>query len=271
MKKIVRSNLYFVLIILLEFLIPILFRDVYASIPDIRIRLFLSHFMCFIIPASIFIIITRNNPKEILRLNKISLKQLGMIVAIAFLCQPIMMSCSVISAVFFTNNVSTFMAEIQGSSFIVLLLLMAVMPAISEEITIRGIVLSGYDKVSDFKAAFITGIFFGIFHLDLQQFLYAAVLGIILGYVVRITNSILSSMTIHFLINGTSVVIQRVTQNLLGSIEKSSSETVSLVNLPVNEKIAVIMVYLVIAMTFGFIIYLLLKKLKEISCAKNVL
>ena len=271
MKKIVRSNLYFVLIILLEFLIPILFRGVYASIADIRIRLFLSHFMCFIVPAVIFIIVTKSNPKTLLRLNKISLKQFGMLVLIAFLSQPIMMSCSVISAVFFKNNVSEFMGQIQSTSFIVMLLLMAVMPAISEEITIRGIVLSGYDKVSDFKAALITGIFFGIFHLDLQQFLYAAVLGVILGYVVRINNSILSSMTIHFLINGTSVVIQTITQHLYGNIQNSSSESASLVNLSINEKIGVIVTYLGIAIAFGGVIYFLLKKLKEISNAKNVL
>lgn len=261
MKKIVRSSLYFILVIILEFVVPVIFKNLYVSIGDIRVVLFLNHFLCFIVPAIIFMIATRSNPKDILKINKISLKELGLIVAIAFLSQPIMVSCSVISGLFFTNNVSDFVGRIQGTPFIVMLLLMAVMPAITEEITIRGVVLSGYEKLSDFKAALITGIFFGIFHLDFQQFFYAAVLGVILGYVVRVTNSIFSSMTIHFLINGTSVVMSKI----LGAFSSTADEVTPIPVLTIPEKVSVIIVYLGIGVLFGFIVYMILKKLKDIS------
>lgn len=267
MKKILRSNLYFVMIIALEFIVPLVFKRVFLMIGDTKIQLALSHFMCFLVPAIIFIVVTRSNPKELLKVNKISIKQFGIIVGIAFLCQPIMTACSGISAMFFENNISSFVSSIVKSPVLVLIFLMAIMPAITEEITIRGIVLSGYEKVSDIKAAIITGIMFGIFHLDLQQFLYAAVLGVILGYVVRVTNSILSSMTIHFLINATSVITSIIIMRAGNVVNDSGSNT--LTSLPLEQKIVYIGVYIAIAMIFGTIVCILMQKLKEISFVRN--
>ena len=43
------------------------------------------------------------------------------------------------------------------------------MPAITEEITIRGVVLAGYDDENIFVSAVVTGLFFGIMHLDGQR------------------------------------------------------------------------------------------------------
>ena len=83
-------------------------------------------------------------------------------------------------------------------------------PAITEEITIRGIVLSGYDNKNIYVACIASGLLFGIMHLDPQQFLYATVLGFILALVVRITNSIFASAIIHFIINGTSITMQKI-------------------------------------------------------------
>ena len=39
----------------------------------------------------------------------------------------------------------------------------------------------------------VTGLLFGIMHLDAQQFLYATILGFVLALVVRITNTIFAS------------------------------------------------------------------------------
>ena len=88
-------------------------------------------------------------------------------------------------------KLENFVTGIVDSPYIILLLLIAVLPAITEEITIRGVVLSGYEDKNIYLAASITGLLFGIMHLDPQQFLYAAVLGFVLALVVRITNSII--------------------------------------------------------------------------------
>ena len=70
-------------------------------------------------------------------------------------------------------------------------------------------------------------------HLDGQQFLYAVALGIILALVVRITKSIFSSMIIHFIINGTSVTMSKLTDLLPASKEELQvASEITLTDLP---------------------------------------
>ena len=86
-----------------------------------------------------------------------------------------------ISGFFFENNVGNLITSISGTPYLILMGIIAFMPAITEEITLRGIVLSGYDDKNRLKSALVIGLFFGIFHLDANQFLYATVLGFILA------------------------------------------------------------------------------------------
>ena len=126
-------------------------------------------------------LITRQSPKKVLRLNRLSFKDIWLIILLAFACQPIMTFFSLISQFFFENEIGNFVGEIVNTPYWILLLLVAVLPAITEEITIRGIILSGYDNKNTYVACAASGLLFGIMHLDPQQFLYATALGIILA------------------------------------------------------------------------------------------
>lgn len=173
--------------------------------------------------------------------------------------------------VLFENEIGNFVTNIVESPYIVLLLLIAVLPAITEEITIRGIVLSGYEDKNIYLSCIITGLLFGIMHLDPQQFLYATVLGVILALVVRITNSIFASILMHFLINGTSITLQKllslVTQSDL--IVEQSTE-ISLKSLEMQEKVFMAGFYGIIALAFGIVVYFIIKKLVDLNIKRGV-
>lgn len=265
MKKIARVNIYFVIILLLEVFMPRYLYFIYdfLGLADIRFQLLLNHTILFLIPAAIYVIVTKSNLKETFRLNKLYMKDFFMIVLLSFICQPIMSFFSVVTGLFFPNNIGELITTMsQQTPYILMLLLIAVMPSITEEVTIRGVVLSGYDEKSKFVGALITGIMFGIFHLDPQQFLYAAVLGFILAYVVRITNSILASMVMHFIINGTSVTLQYII-SFFGGVGDVSSAQTELISLSLGEKFDIIKVYGAIGITFGVLAYLIIKKLDK--------
>lgn len=270
MKKIRNVNIYFIIIMALEIIMPSIIIKVlvWQNMRDIKILLFVNHFICFIIPAIIYIIVTKSNIKQTFRLNKVPLKDLGIVILIAFACQPVMTACSAITAMFFQNNVSELFSQIKSAPYIVLLLLIAVMPAISEEITLRGIVLSGYNGTSKFKAALITGVLFGIFHFDAQQFLYATVLGFILAYIVRVTNSIFSSMIIHFLVNGTSVTLQYIIGKINSNVVNYSEE-VNLTQLPIDQKITIMIIYILIGAVFAVAVFLLIRLLEKWNNQRN--
>lgn len=234
--------------------------------------LLISHVITFIFPAIIYLIITKQSAKDVLKLNKLYLKDALLIILLAFVCQPIMTFFSLISQFFFENEIGNFVTGIVDSPYIILLLLIAVLPAITEEITIRGVVLSGYEDKNIYLAASITGLLFGIMHLDPQQFLYAAVLGFVLALVVRITNSIFASALIHFLINGTSITLQK----LLSFIPESTSvmeqaTEVSLRSLAVSEKIFMAIFYGLIALAFGIAAYFIIRKLAELNIRRGII
>ena len=272
MRKVLRANIYFLIILLLEILLPIPLAYMYVSlnITDSRIVLFLNHTIIFIIPAIIYLIITKQSPKDVLRLNKLYLKDSLWIILLAFMCQPIMMFFSLISQFFYENEIGNFIMSISNTPYIVMLLLLAVMPAITEEITLRGIVLSGYDNKNIYVSCAMVGLLFGIFHLNAQQFLYAAVLGFILALVVRITNSIFAGSLIHFLINGTSVTLQKIMSYSYGNenLTEQMSE-VSIKSMPLDMKLIMVIVYGAIAIAFGIVVYFILRKLKEINIERG--
>lgn len=272
MKKVSRANTYFLIIILLQLFLPVHLIFRWFNITDSKIMLLISHVITFIFPAIIYLIITKQSVKDVLKLNKLYFKDALLIILLAFVCQPIMTFFSLISQFFFENEIGNFVTGIVDSPYIILLLLIAVLPAITEEITIRGVVLSGYEDKNIYLAASITGLLFGIMHLDPQQFLYAVVLGFILALVVRITNSIFASALIHFLINGTSITLQK----LLSFIPENTSvmeqaTEVSLRSLAVSEKIFMAIFYGLIALAFGIAAYFIIRKLAELNIRRGII
>lgn len=274
MKKVFKANLYFLIILLLEIFLPYGLRPIYKKfgVSDGRILLVLSHAIIFLIPAIIYVIVTKSSARDTFKLNKLYLKDVLLIILLGFVCQPIMTFFSLITSFFFKNEIGAFMTEIGSTPYILLLMLVAVLPAITEEVTIRGVVLSGYDNINKYKAALVTGLFFGMLHLDPQQFLYATVLGFILALVVRATKSIFATAIIHFLINGTSVTMQKLINIIFGKeyLMKQATEK-SVQSLPINEKLIMVAVFGAIAIVFASFVYLIIRKLEERNIKRGII
>jgi len=98
------------------------------------------------------------------------------------------------------------------------LLLIAVAPAICEELAFRGFILSGLRHLGHkWGAIVLASVFFGLTHFMLQQSIAACVVGIVIGYVAVKTGSIFPGMLYHCVHNGSSVLLTRVTPDLLES------------------------------------------------------
>lgn len=272
MKKVLRGNKYFLIILLLQLFVPMGIIFNILGVKDLKLALLITHSLLFLLPAIIYIIVTKQPTKEVLKLNKLHLKDLFFIILLAIVCQPVMTFFSLISQFFFTNEIGGLINNILETPYIILLLLIAVMPAITEEITIRGIILSEYEHVNTYLACAITGLLFGIMHLDPQQFLYTTILGFILALVVRITNSIYASALIHFIVNGSSITISK----LMSKVEVSQAvteqaEQINLMTISLGEKLILVMVYGCIAMAFGIIAYFIIKKLISLNVKRGTI
>ena len=259
MRKILKVNYYFFIIMVLSVFAPFFLNRIYISmnITDSRLVLLFNHLLIFLVPAIIYILVTKESFKDTLKLNKLQWKDMIILIILGFVVQPVMNFFSVISSLFFTNDVGEYIVSISSTPYFLLLGLVAVLPSITEEVTLRGVVLSGYEAKNKYVAALVTGLFFGIFHLNAQQFLYAVLMGFILALVVRITNSIFASMIIHFIVNGTSVSLVKLLDVLSEGMNiAQETTTTSILDMNIYVIITLITIWLIIALAFGVLVWL---------------
>lgn len=167
----------------------------------------LQPFYCFVLPIAVYLLFTKQRLTDLIPFKRISAANVLLIVGMSFMVQPAMMLVTSIVNLFFDNEVSEVLSSFTSIPVYLMLIVMAVEPALIEEITFRGVILAGYKKMGVFKAALITGLFFGIMHLNPHQFFYGAMLGMVFTYFVFYTGSILSSMLAHFVINASQLIM----------------------------------------------------------------
>lgn len=173
-------------------------------------KILIPQLIFILIPVILYFIITKQNIIKTLMLKKLGIINALIAIGISILIQPFLNLINLISQLFFENHVSSTIFNLTYLPLWLLLILVAVLPAINEEIVTRGILLSNYKNVGLVKAALISGLYFGMLHLNGNQFSYAFVMGTILFMLVKITNSIYSSMIVHFMINGLQVSLAKL-------------------------------------------------------------
>jgi sodium transport system permease protein len=115
-----------------------------------------------------------------------------------------------------------------GRGLLLTLLLMALSPAICEEALFRGPILRGLrSRLSPAAAAVMTGVLFGLFHLDLYRLIPTTILGILLGFLALASGSILPAMLAHFCNNAILLVL--ATSRLDQRMEDFGPRTLALV------------------------------------------
>ena len=101
-----------------------------------------------------------------------------------------------------------------SSRLLWLLALLALTPAICEEAVFRGVLLAGIrGRTSAVRVAVINGLLFGAFHISFEsafRFLPTAWLGFILAWAVLSTGSIWVGVLMHFVNNGSIVLIASI-------------------------------------------------------------
>ena len=87
-----------------------------------------------------------------------------------------------------------------------MLVSIAVIPAIVEEILFRGVILINLMPYGRGVAILGSAILFGLMHGNILQFLYTTMMGVVLGFIYVRTKSIWCGILIHFVNNGISVL-----------------------------------------------------------------
>lgn len=107
-----------------------------------------------------------------------------------------------------------FTQQIGSAPWLTVVLLMALVPALCEELAFRGFIFGGLVRENGrLRAVMITALMFGISHGVLQQSIAATIMGLLLGWIALRTGSVLPGILIHFTNNALSVSLERIAQS----------------------------------------------------------
>lgn len=91
---------------------------------------------------------------------------------------------------------------------LLVILVIAIVPAIAEEIMFRGYIQRSFQKkIKPFWAAFVTAVFFGLYHFNPYGLLPLIGLGFFFGFASYTSKTVLIPIFLHFLNNFTAVIL----------------------------------------------------------------
>jgi sodium transport system permease protein len=109
------------------------------------------------------------------------------------------------------ESMKPFTDQIASAPWLAVIFLMAVVPAVCEELAFRGFIFGGLVRGRGrLRAVVVTAVMFGISHGILQQSITATIMGLLLGWVALRTGSVLPCILIHFTNNALSVSLARI-------------------------------------------------------------
>lgn len=144
------------------------------------------------------------------------------------------------------------------------LFVVAVMPAVCEEMLHRGFIQRCFMKKikSKMLTCIIMGIFFGLFHMDFYRFIGTAILGGILSYVLITTDNFFYNMLFHFVNNFFAQMLSILAGDMTETID-TAAETLTRGTIPMA-----LAAYLIIGCVTPFLLLggsMLLKGLNRIK------
>ena len=180
----------------------------------VSIRLISSEIV-YLIPVLLCLLIGRDSIGKLIPHRAPRISTLLMTILFVLLLEPLMTCLNVVTMLFSTNYVLETRSDLSIISVPLQLICIAVVPAVLEEFMFRGVFAGYYREKGILTAALLSGLVFGLFHLNFNQFGYAFALGVAFALLLEGTGSIFYGMFAHFLINGFSVIITALSDKIL--------------------------------------------------------
>lgn len=111
--------------------------------------------------------------------------------------------------------------------FLFIVLVVAIVPSISEEVMFRGFVQRSFEqKLTPFIAGLITAVFFSLYHFNPYGFIPLSILGFYFGLAAYYSKSLIIPIFLHFLNNFSAVTVYHIvgSNELIKSDVKANKE-----------------------------------------------
>ncbi|WIV11419.1 type II CAAX endopeptidase family protein [Proteiniborus sp. MB09-C3] len=203
----------------------------YVQRKEIYSGLLITEFIIILIPTIFYLKMRGYSLKEVLRLNKISIKQALLIPLIVIFSYPIgtFFNYLMLIVLNYFGKISPNPVPIPENSqeMIIGLIVIALSAGICEEVMFRGFVMKAYEKRGMKLSIICSAILFGMFHFNIQNLLGPIYLGLIFGYIVHKTGSIFSSIIAHTANNAFALVLGMLVTKISIDPEMAADAAVS--------------------------------------------
>lgn len=175
-----------------------------AGLP-LSVLLLTGQILSLLLPLGVILMRTGGRFRERLSLAIPSWGALFKGLAAVLLLQPFLMLIATATERLAGNPLESLMAQLMAQPPWVVVIGLAVLPAIIEELVFRGYLLGSCRRLPLWEAALLNGLAFGLFHMNLYQFSYALVLGAAFAVVTRRSGSVVPAVVMHLVNNLLSI------------------------------------------------------------------
>ena len=270
-----RFSLFFLICYLTgSFLLMGFLSIIYPPITEsVLLSIASSQLILVFLPTMLYLLFVKLPITKTLRLYPTKPINLLFSFLIGLLSIPFVMLINLLSQFIVSPVINETLEAIPSEPFGYSLLVIAVFPALFEEMATRGIFLSHYRHVRVFTASLMSGLFFGIIHMNINQFLYAFFLGTLFSIVLHISGSIICPMIMHFVVNSVNLSLTYLAASpLFKSVSESGQ--INLDTIEPNQALlmalpGVIVMILVTLPLFLLVLYALIQTNKKMDLLKN--
>ena len=208
--EVAKLMLLFLLEIVIELGINTIF-GIFTNVLGINAPTYVHVFVldiCLLIPVFAYTIKKGDSIVEAFGFKGIKIATFFQTILLVIVVSPMSMFANVLSQFIVPNvmvqSVDQFASESVGLTLVATVLCAPVV----EEIVCRGFFTNRINKTMSFTAAaIISALMFGLLHMNINQFCYATVLGLIFAYTNRASGSIFTSMIMHIVFNGYNMAL----------------------------------------------------------------
>lgn len=202
----------FYLQFIISFIVKRLWNVLGAGVPHDFVYIIITQIFAVGLPCVMMALIEKSDIKREFSLNKIELKDASYSVLLGISLQPLAMFANIpLQRLVFDlkGDVSPAVVQPPESLWQIfgMWIVVCFVPAVFEELLLRGMMLNSVKKYGMLKALVVTAVVFAFLHNDISSFVGLVVLGIACGFGVLMTGSVFSGMITHFAFNATGVLL----------------------------------------------------------------
>lgn len=214
MKNVTKTNILFTFMVASYLFLFFILRLIPPKYIDKNLRMILPE-MLMLVPAFLYVTFLKPDSLKDLSFEKISFPNIIRIGVMTLGMIPFISIVNSISTIFVDNKVTKVVNDLNTNPLWLNLILLAIVPAVCEEYIFRGLIFNGYKKRNPFGAMLMSSLLFGLLHMNINQFIYAFIMGCIFCILVYATGTIISSIIAHFIFNGFNVTVSYFADDII--------------------------------------------------------